>query len=335
MTTNFVDTLRVDDEEEKRKKRSRKAPKIKGQRKLSTRKRVLQAWQLYLFLLLPLGFLILFNYVPMYGVQIAFRDFTPVGGITGSEFVGLKHFERFFESYQFRQLLGNTLILALYQLVVGFPVPIILALALNAVRQKFFAKSVQMITYAPNFISVVVVVGIMVMLLDPTTGVVNNFLQLIGLDPINFMGSIDWFRHLYVFSGVWQGAGFGAIIYLAALSGVSPELHEAAIVDGASRLRRMWSIDLPGILPIAVIMLVLDVGNIMKIGFEKVLLMQNTINLPVSEVIDTYVYKIGLDSPIPQYSYATAIGLFQSVIGIILLLIVNAVARRVTKAGLF
>ncbi|WP_114855972.1 sugar ABC transporter permease [Brachybacterium sp. YJGR34] len=329
---NFVDQLRVDDTPKKHRKR---APVLEGQRTVPLSRRLSRSWQLYLLLLPAVVWVILFAYWPMYGIQIAFRDFTPAGGITGSDWVGLKHFEKFVTSYNFWPLLRNTLVLAFYELIAGFPVPIILALALNAVRQKYFSRVVQLITYAPNFISIVVVVGILVMLLDPQSGIVTHAFSLLGLEAPAFLTDPGWFRHTYVWSGIWQTAGFSAIIYLAALSSVPPELHEAAKVDGASHLRRMWHIDLPAIMPIAIVLMILNVGSIMSVGFEKVLLMQNPLNLSTSQVIDTYVYEVGLKSPIPQYSYATAIGLFRSVVGLILLLAVNALSRRITKAGLF
>ena len=328
---NFVDQLRVDDDPKKKKK----TLQLEGQRKTPLTQRLLRSWQLYLLVLPSIVWVVIFMYWPMYGIQIAFRNFTPVGGITGSDWVGLDHILRFVESYNFWPLLRNTLVLALYELIAGFPIPIILALALNAIRQKYFSRVVQLITYAPNFISVVVVVGIMVMLLDPSTGILPHGLRLIGIAPPEFLTDPGWFRHTYVWSGIWQSAGFSAIIYLAALSSVPPELHEAAKVDGASQLRRMWHIDVPAILPIAVVLLILNVGNIMSIGFEKVLLMQNPLNLTTSQVIDTYVYEVGLNSPIPQYSYATAIGLFRSIVGLVLLIAVNSLAKRITKAGLF
>jgi|SRR5690625_1489736 len=329
--TSFVDQLRFDDDSSKKKP----AIQLEGQRKKPLRRRLFQSWQLYLLLLPALAWVIIFAYWPMYGIQISFRNYTPVGGITGSEWVGLEHFERFVTSYNFTRLLWNTLILAFYELIAGIPIPIILALALNAIRQKYFSRVVQLITYAPNFISVVVVVGILVMLLDPQTGIINHFLSSLGIEAPAFLTDPGWFRHTYVWSGVWQTAGFSAIIYLAALSSVPPELHEAAKMDGASRLRRIWNIDLPAIIPIVVVLMILAVGSIMSVGFEKVLLMQNSLNLETSQVIDTYVYEVGLNSPIPQYSYATAIGLFRSVISLILLIAVNYLARRVTKAGLF
>lgn len=329
-TDSFVDQLRFDDETKKRKG---KHPKVERRKSFGARLR--GSWQLYVLLLPAVLWLLIFAYWPMYGVQIAFRDYNPLGGITGSPWVGLKHFERFLESPNFVLLLKNTLVLAFYELIAGFPIPIVLALALNAVRQKYFSRVVQLITYAPNFISVVVVVGIIVMLMDPQSGIITHGISLLGIDPPAFLTDPGWFRHVYVWSGIWQTAGFSAIIYLAALSSVPPELHEAAKVDGASQLKRMWHIDLPSILPVAVVLLILNVGTILSVGFEKVLLLQNPINLPTSQVIDTYVYQVGLNSPIPQYSYATAIGLFRSVIALILLLVVNHLAKRITKAGLF
>lgn len=327
---NFVDQLRVDET-----KKSTKTATLTGQRTIPLKHRIRRSWQLYLLILPAVVWVAIFMYWPMFGIQIAFRDFTPVGGITGSEWVGLKHITRFVESYNFWPLLRNTVVLAFYELIAGFPIPIILALALNAVRQKYFSRVVQLITYAPNFISVVVVVGILVMLLDPSTGIFPHAIQLLGLTPPDFLTDPAWFRHTYVWSGIWQTAGFSAIIYLAALSSVPPELHEAAKVDGASQLRRMWHIDFPAILPIAIVLMILNVGTIMSVGFEKVLLMQNPLNLTTSQVIDTYVYEVGLNSPIPQYSYATAIGLFRSVVGLVLLVAVNSLAKRITKAGLF
>lgn len=298
-------------------------------------RRILHSWQLYVLLLPSLVWLIVFAYMPMYGLQIAFKEFSAAKGITGSPWVGFAQFTRFFASNNFVPLLWNTIALALYELIAGFPVPIILALALNALRQKYLSRSVQLITYAPNFLSVVVVIGIVMMMLDQQTGVVITVIKGMGLEAPSFLTDPGWFRHIYVWSGVWQTAGFSAILYLAALTSVPPEYHEAAKVDGASMFKRIIHIDLPSIMPIAVILLILSVGSILSVGFEKVLLLQNPLNLSVSQVIDTYVYEVGLKSPIPQYSYATAIGLFKSVVGLILLLLVNSFANRTTKSGLF
>jgi putative aldouronate transport system permease protein len=297
--------------------------------------RMRRNWQLYAMMALPLIWLAIFAYWPMYGVIIAFKDYNVVSGIWGSPWVGLKHFDRFVESYQFWKLIKNTVYLHVYELVATFPLPIILALCLNTVRKKWFSRSAQLITYAPHFISTVVVVGLIVVLANPNTGVANKFIGLFGFGPVDFLGDAGLFRHLYVWSGAWQTMGFSAIIYLAALTSVPPELHEAAIVDGASRLRRMWHIDLPSIVPVAVILLILNIGSILSVGFEKVLLLQNNLNLDTAEVIDTYVYKIGLASQVPQFSYATAIGLFRSGIGLVLLVLANTFARRFAKSSLW
>ncbi|MFI5734694.1 ABC transporter permease [Kribbella sp. NPDC051587] len=308
----------------------RKAKQAVG---LGTRMR--RNWQLYAMLAVPLIWLAIFAYWPMYGAIIAFKDYNVVDGILGSRWVGLKHFERFVESYQFGRLIKNTLVLQVYELFATFWPPILLALGLNMARRKWYRRSVQLITYAPHFISTVVVVGIIVVLVDPNTGVLNQFLALFGAGPIDVLNNPDYFRHLYVWSSSWQTMGFSAIIYLAALTSVSPELHEAAIVDGASRLRRVWHIDLPAIRPVAVILMILNIGTIMTAGFEKVLLLQNTLNLQTSEVLDTYVYKLGFASQVPQFSYAAAIGLFRSVIGLVLLVLANTLARKFAKSSLW
>lgn len=312
-----------------------RTPVRKAATAISLPARIRRNWQLYAMLAIPLVWLGIFAYWPMYGVVIAFKEYTVVDGIWGSEWVGLKHFQRFVESYQFWRLLRNTVVLHVYELVATFPLPILLALGLNMVRRRWFSRSVQLITYAPHFISLVVVVGIIVVLVDPNTGVVNQLLGLLGFGPVDILADPAYFRHLYVWSGAWQTMGFSAIIYLAALTSVDPELHEAAVVDGASRLRRMWHIDLPAIRPVAVMLLILNTGSILSVGFEKVLLMQNPLNTEVAEVIDTYVYKVGLGAQLPQFSYATAVGLFRSVIGLALLVIANAFARRFAKSSLW
>lgn len=307
-------------------------PRRSGERQ-TLAQRMLRHWQLYVLLALPLLYLLIFAYWPMYGVQIAFRDFNPGQGITGSPWVGLKHFQRFISSFDFVRTLQNTLILSFYGLIVSFPIPIMLALGLNYVRQRWFQKSVQMVTYAPYFISTVVMVGIILQLLAPNTGLVNHILRALGLQQVNFMARPELFAHIYVWSGIWQTVGFSAVIYLAALSGVDPTLHEAAIIDGASKLQRMRHIDLPEIMPLAMVLLILSMGGILSVGFEKVLLLQNPLNLRTSEVIDTYVYRVGLASAVPNYSYAAAVGLFKSVIGLILVLVVDRFAKRVGQRG--
>lgn len=277
----------------------------------------------------------IFLYGPLYGLQIAFQNYSIAKGFTRSPWVGFKWFEQFIHSYQFWPVIKNTLILNGYELLALFPLPILLSLGLNAMRSKSYSRVIQMITYAPHFISTVVVVGILFMVLSPQGGIVNVIISALGGTPIDFMSEIGWFRHLYVWSGAWQTLGWSAIIYLAALAGVDPQLHEAARVDGANILRRTWHIDLPAITPVAITLLVLNLGSILSSGFEKVLLMQNPLNLDVSQVIDTYVYQVGLNSAIPQLSYATAIGVFKSLIALVMVLLANWFARRVAKQGIF
>ena len=292
-------------------------------------KRVRQNWHLYILLLLPLIYLVVFQYWPMYGAQIAFRNYNPIQGFSGSPWVGLDHFERFFNTYDFARTLRNTLFLSVYSLVAGFPFPILLALGLNYTTQKWFKSSVQMIVYAPYFISVVVMVGIILQFLAPGTGLINNIREVFGFrGDLNFIARPELFSHIFVWSGIWQTVGFGCVIYLAALSAVDPTLHEAAIIDGASKVQRMWHIDLPEIMPLAILLLVLNLGGILSTGFEKILLLQNPLNLRASEVIDTYVYRVGLVSALPNFSYATAIGLFKSVVGLILVVVANQFAAR-------
>ena len=247
----------------------------------------------------PLAWLVVYQYLPMWGVQIAFRDYTFRDGIMGSEWVGLKYFDRFVNAFNFWPIVRNTLVLNVYSLIDGFPLPIILALALNSIRREWFKKTVQLVSYAPHFISTVVIVGMLFQFVA-TEGFFNQILGLFGVEPVAFMGEPQYWKSLYVWSGVWQNVGFGCIIYLAALSGIDPTLHEAAIIDGATRIQRMRDIDLPGILPVAIILLILNMGTLLTSGFEKVILMQNNINKGTSEVIDSYVYNIGIAAPIPQ-----------------------------------
>jgi multiple sugar transport system permease protein/putative aldouronate transport system permease protein len=311
------------------------APAVKrSSRWKQMRKSMRRDWQLYVLLMPPLIYLAIFKYWPMYGVQIAFRNFNPVDGITGSPWVGLRHFERFVTSYNFWTIMENTLVLNVYQLIAGFPLPIVLALALNYVRQQSFKKTVQMISYAPHFISTVVMCGIILQFVSPI-GLVNNLLGVIGIGPIFFMNEPGYWKSLYVWSGVWQNVGFGCIIYLAALAGVDPTLHEAAIVDGANKLQRIRDIDLPGIIPVAIILFILNLGTLLDTGFEKVLLLQNALNLRTSETIDTYVYHVSLASNFPQFSLAAAVGLFKAVIGLILIVTANQIARRFRATSLW
>lgn len=296
-------------------------------------KRVLRAWQLYVLLTPALVYILIFKYWPMYGVQIAFRNYNPVDGFTGSPWVGLQHFVRFVNSYQFGQVLGNTLWIAVLGLLVAFPIPIILALLVNQLQSERFKKFTQTVLYSPAFISTVVVVGIMFVLLSPRSGLVNNAIQLAGGEPVFFMGSAEWFRPIYVISDVWQNAGFAMIVYLAALAGIDPALHDAAKVDGANKLQRVRHIDLPGIMPVITVLFILAIGNLLNVGFEKALLMQTNLNLSTSEIIQTYVYHAGLQQA--QFSYSATIGLFNSILNLALLLTFNWVARKANQATLW
>ncbi len=301
--------------------------------KKKTNRKILQNWQLYIFILPAFLYFLIFHYIPMYGVQIAFKNFVPTLGIWGSEWVGLEHFTRFFESYYFWDIIKNTLGISVYELIVGFPLPIILALALNEAKDGLYKRTVQTVTYAPHFISVVVMAGMIIAFLSPATGIINHAIQLVGFEPIAFMSDPAWFKSVYVMSGVWQSTGWGTIIYLAALAGVDPQHHEAAIVDGASRFQRIWHINIPAIVPTMVILLIMNVGNIMAMGFEKILLLQNPLNLESSNVIATFVYQAGLLDA--QYSFAAAVGLFNAVINAILLITVNHIAKKTSETSLW
>jgi putative aldouronate transport system permease protein len=295
-------------------------------------KKILNNYQLYLFLLPALIYFIVFHYFPMYGVLIAFKDFIATQGIMGSPWVGFKHFERFFESYQFWTLIKNTFSLSILQLIIGFPLPIIFALMMNQIRHEKYKRFVQTVVYAPHFISVVVLAG-MIYVFFSNNGLINNLIMIFGGESISFMSKPEWFKPLYIGSGVWQETGWAAIIYLAALAGVSPELHEAAIMDGASKWHRILHVDIPAIMPTAVILLILSVGNIMNLGFEKAYLLQTPLNQPAAEIIPTYVYKMGLQQA--QYSFAAAVGLFNAIINLILLVAVNKFAKKLSGQGLW
>lgn len=277
-------------------------------------------------------YLILFEYIPMYGIQIAFKNFKVSQGIWGSKWIGLRNFTDFFNSYSFEQLLVNTFSISFYGLIVGFPIPIFVALVLNETKGKY-KKLVQTVLYAPHFISTVVLVGIMVSLFSPSQGVVNTLLGYLGIEPIYFFGAPKYFRHLYVWSDIWKGMGWSAIIYLAALAGVDMELHEAADIDGATRLQKIWYINIPTILPTIIITLILQLGKIASVGWQKVYLMQTDLNIATSEVISTYVYKRGIIGQ--SYSFSAAVGLFNNIINVTMLLLANAISKRVSKTSLF
>ncbi|WP_275983459.1 ABC transporter permease [Paenibacillus hamazuiensis] len=276
---------------------------------------------------------ILFQYVPMYGVQIAFKDFNPARGILHSQWIGLDNFTRFFSSYYFLDLLWNTASISLLSLLVAFPVPIILAILIHEIQSDRFKKIVQNVTYIPHFISLVVIVGMLQLFLDPKTGIINIFIQSAGGKAIPFLTEGAWFKPLLIGSNIWQNMGFQSIIYVAALSGVNPQLYEAAKMDGASRMRRILHVSIPGILPTIIILMILDVGHFMNVGFEKILLMQNSLNMTSSDVISTFVYRNGIQKG--DYGYSSAIGLFNSLINFTLLLLVNRYARKKAETSLW
>lgn len=313
---------------------SSKTVALKNQPSFNDRlKKIASSWQLYVLILPAFIYFIVFHYGPMYGVQIAFKNYMPSLGIWGSPWVGLAHFKRFFDSYYFWDLIRNTVGISLYSLIVGFPLPIMLALALNEVKDGPFKKSVQTITYAPHFISVVVIVGMIIAFLSPSSGIINNALQFLGFESKAYMEDPAWFKSIYVLSGVWQSTGWSSVIYMAALSGIDPQLHEAATIDGASRIQRLWNINLPYLMPTMIILLIMNFGSVMSVGHEKVLLMQNPLNMPSSNIIATFTYQQGLLDA--QFSYAAAIGLFNSAINAILLLVVNKVSQKVSETSLF
>ena len=290
-------------------------------------------WQMYLIILLPLLHIVIFKYIPIYGIQIAFRKWNPILGITGSQWIGLKLFQQFFSSPDAPRIIWNTLRISLIDLFIGFPMPIILALAVNACTAQKFRKTVQMVTYAPHFISTVIMVGILMQITDMRLGAVNTILKALGFAPVNFMGSEALFPWIYVLSGVWQQAGYKSVMYIAALAGISPELHEAATVDGANRFQRLRHVDLPGILPTIVLMLILDVGAMLNVGYQKVYLLQNTMNLGSSEIISTYVYKVGLKQS--NYSFSAAISLMNTIVSLIMVTSTNYISRRLTETSLW
>jgi putative aldouronate transport system permease protein len=296
-------------------------------------KQTVKNWQLILMVLPAVIIVILFNYVPMYGVTIAFQDYTPSLGFLGSPWVGFKHFIRFFNSYNAALTIRNTVLLSIYTLLWSFPIPVLLALMLNQVQQAKFKATIQTVTYLPYFISTVVMVSILNLFLSPERGFFGAVTDLLGIaNPVNPITDPTLFRSVYIASGIWQGTGFQSIVYLATLSGVDPTLYEAAMIDGASKFQRIRHIDFPTLLPTVTIMFIMACGGLMNVGFEKTYLMQNQLNLGVSEVLSTYVYKVGLESA--QYSFSTAINLFNTVINIFLLLLMNWLSDKMSQTSL-
>ena len=298
-------------------------------------RRIARNWGLYLLLLPALTLLICFTYKPMYGVLIAFKEYKPVKGILGSAWADpwYKYFKKFFDSFQFKTTIRNTLVITLYSMLVMFPLPVILALGINQLKNRTYRKIFQTVTYMPHFISTVVMVGLLTLLLSPGSGLLGAVCGMLGLEAPNFLGQPSAVKHLYVWSDVWQHVGWDSIIYIAALSSVDPSLYEAATVDGATNLQKIKYVDIPMLVPTAVIMLIMRFGSLMSLGFEKVYLMQNDLNLTASEVISTYVYKIGIINV--QYSYSAAINLFSTVINFILLILVNQISKKVSDNSLW
>jgi putative aldouronate transport system permease protein len=290
-------------------------------------------YELFLFVLPAIVVVFIFNYVPMYGVQIAFKDFVPVKGIEASHWVGFKHFVRFFDLYNGVTVIKNTLLLSIYSLGLNFPAPILLALLLNQMRSEGLKRTIQTVTYMPHFISTVVIVGMLMVFLSPNTGLYGQISRLLGIEPNNILGNAGMFRTIYVLSDIWQHTGWNSIIYLAALSAVDLSLYEASHMDGANKLQRMIYIDIPCLVPTAIILLVLSTGNILNVGFDKAYLMQNDLNLRTSEVLSTYVYKIGIQSA--QYSFSAAINLFNTIVSFFLLVIVNRLAAKFSETSLW
>ena len=297
------------------------------------KKSVMRNWRLYVMCAPAVIFFILFAYKPMYGIIIAFKNFSMRKGIMGSPWVGFDNFTRLFTSYWFPVILKNTLTLSLLSLVLGFPIPIILALLLNEVKSDRFRKTFQTISYAPHFISIVVLCGMVTLFVSPSSGIINKFITMMGGEPVAFLQEPGLFKWVYVLSGVWQEMGWGSIIYFATLSGVDKSLIEAAEMDGASRLQKIWYINMPVLVPTIIVLLILNCGSLLGVGYEKVYLLQNATNVSASEVISTYVYKVGLEQS--DFSFGTAAGLFNSVVNSIILIIANTISNRATQTSLF
>lgn len=297
------------------------------------KKQLQENWILYVMILPVIIYFIIFEYYPMYGITLAFKEYYPKKGILGSPWVGFKNFERLFRSYNFGMMIRNTLEISLYSLVAGFTLPIVFALMLNYVKYQKLKKTIQTVSYAPHFISTVVICGMLTVFMDKDTGIFNVFRSFLGLESVSFLSKSEWFKDIYVWSGVWQSMGWSAIIYISALSGVDPQMHEAAIIDGASKLQRIRYIDLPSIKGTIAMLLIMRMGNVMSVGFEKVYLLQNSLNYNESLIISTYVYEIGLLKG--DYSFSTAVGLFNNIINVILLVAANWFSKKVLDESLF
>jgi len=292
-------------------------------------------WQLYTMIALPLLYILIFKYYPMYGAQIAFRDYSPAKGTMGSDWVWFKHFERFFSNSQCWQYIKNTLAISIYSLIISYPLQIIFAIGLNYIRGKALKKTVQMVSYLPHFISTVIIVSMINMIFDNRSGVLDRLLEFISGGEVNVLGNPENFRALYVWSGIWQNLGWSSILFVSALAGVDPTLHEAAMIDGANKWQRVWHVDIMSIIPTISITFIMNFGRILSVGFDKAFLMQNATNLKYSMILSVYEYKSGIGGAIPQYSYSAAIGLMLSLVTFILIMVVNKISKKLTETGLW
>ena len=290
-------------------------------------------WQLYVMILPAVAYFVIFHYLPMYGIQIAFKDYKAASGIAGSQWVGLKHFKTFFDAYYFKRLLANTLVLNVENLLIGFPIPVIMAIMLNQIKNDRVKRGIQTTIYVPYFISTVVLAGMLYIFLSPTSGIFNTVRGWFGLTAIDYMSSASAFRPIYIITSVWQGAGYSTILYIAALSGIDQALYEAAEIDGASIWQKIWYIDIPSILPTIMMVLILDCGKLLNSNTEKALVMQTAGNIPKSDIIGVYVYNVGLGNA--QFSYTAAIGLFINIINFIMIISVNKISKKATDVGMF
>lgn len=300
------------------------------------RKSIARDWQLYVLLFPLILWYILFTYKPMYGLQIAFKDYSIIRGITDSPWVGFKHFQEFLQGEYFWRVMKNTLLISVYSLVFGFPAPILLAVLLNEVKNKRYKKVVQTATYLPHFLSIVVVCGMVVNMLSPSSGLINHLIRLCGGEGVYFLSKPEYFRTIYVIMNIWKETGFSAIVFMAAIAGIDMELYEAAVVDGANRFRQIWHVTLPGILPTVAIMLILRLGSILNVGYEAIILLYQPATYETSDVISTYIYRTGLTNPGgAEYDFAAAVGMFNSVISFLLVIVSNAISKKITEQGIW
>ena len=290
-------------------------------------------WQLYLMLAPTLIWLLLFLYKPMYGLQIAFKDYSIFRGIDGSPWIGLEHFQTLFGNDQFLRAIKNTVLISLWSLLIGFPVPILLALMFNEITNALFKRVAQTVVYLPHFISSVIIAGIVITAFSPSSGVVNAIVTFFGGDPVYFLTKPEWFRPIFIGSGIWQEAGFSSIVYLAAIAGVSPTLYESAVIDGASRWQMMWRITLPSIMPTIIIMLIIRIGNVLEVGFEMIILLYQPATYQTADVINTFIYRQGLQGG--QYDLAAAAGLFNAVVAFALVMTANTISKRYSRTSLW